>query len=183
MAKYFTSDWHFNELRKKTIILGKSLNFSKLFSSVKEQDEAILRGLNNTVKMGDTLYVIGDVSKNLEGIKLVDRIKCKNRILIKGNHDEDKLEELARYFDELKEDMELDVKGIPSYLVHYPVYQRDDRFNIVGHIHGSWRTQPNVVNVGVDIWDFKPVSEEEISNVYRSMADHNRRRLTSYRLF
>lgn len=31
-----------------------------------------------------------------------------------------------------------------------------------GHVHSSWRTNGRMINVGVDVWDFTPVPEEEI---------------------
>jgi len=51
----------------------------------------------------------------------------------------------------------------------YPAHAVADRFNIVGHIHGLWKVQPNMVNVGVDAWHFRPVSEQEIRFVYDAM--------------
>jgi len=31
-----------------------------------------------------------------------------------------------------------------------------------GHVHDQWKLRPNMVNVGVDVWDLKPVSLEEL---------------------
>jgi len=33
---------------------------------------------------------------------------------------------------------------------------------IHGHVHEKWKTRRNMVNVGVDVWDFAPVSETEL---------------------
>ena len=32
-----------------------------------------------------------------------------------------------------------------------------------GHIHENWRQRDRQINVGVDAWDFTPVSEEQIA--------------------
>ena len=87
MTKYFTSDWHLNEKR-----IGKSLNlFFRPFESVEEQNRTILDNLNKVVKENDELYVLGDVCMDLEAVDLLKQINCKNRVLIIGNYDEDKL--------------------------------------------------------------------------------------------
>jgi len=36
------------------------------------------------------------------------------------------------------------------YIDHYPTNGKSDIFNVVGHIHGTWKVQRNMVNVGVD---------------------------------
>ena len=48
------------------------------------------------------------------------------------------------------------------YLNHYPAKCIDKPFAITGHIHGLWKVQKNMINVGVDAWHFKPVTEAEI---------------------
>ena len=48
--------------------------------------------------------------------------------------------------------------------VHDPALSQVDRDKIFlcGHIHDLFKTQKNCINVGVDVWDFKPVSETEL---------------------
>ena len=164
MTKDFTSDWHLNETR-----IGNFNPFFRPFTSVDEQNETIIRNLNQIVKPSDELYVLGDVAMNPEGVSLMDDIKCKNRTLITGNYDEDKLEQLAPYFDKIKDEMDLKVGDVDCYLNHYPTNYVNDRFNITGHIHGLWKVKPNMVNVGVDAWHFKPVSEKEILFVHNAI--------------
>lgn len=33
---------------------------------------------------------------------------------------------------------------------------------LFGHVHQSWRGTRNSVNVGVDVWDFRPIRREDI---------------------
>lgn len=33
---------------------------------------------------------------------------------------------------------------------------------LCGHVHNSWKIKNTMINVGVDVWDYKPVSLEEI---------------------
>ena len=167
MAKYFTSDWHLNETR-----IGDFNPFFRPFRSVQEQNDTIIGNLNDIVQPNDELYHLGDVAMDEEGVKLLDRIKCQNRVLIVGNYDEDKLDQLAKYFDDVREGMDLQVGDVNCYLNHYPVNGVPDRFNITGHIHGLWKVKPNMVNVGTDAWHFRPVSEKEILFVYNAIKNH-----------
>ena len=45
---------------------------------------------------------------------------------------------------------------------HYPEHGSKEMFNIVGHIHGLWRVQWNMINVSTDAWNYTPVSEDTI---------------------
>ena len=41
----------------------------------------------------------------------------------------------------------------------------DGRWLLCGHVHERWKIRDKMINVGVDVWDFKPVSIEEIKKV------------------
>jgi len=36
--------------------------------------------------------------------------------------------------------------------------QNKGQFLIHGHVHNNWRFKDNMINVGVDVWDYFPVS-------------------------
>lgn len=36
---------------------------------------------------------------------------------------------------------------------------------LCGHIHQNWKTRGKMINVGVDVWDFKPVNIAEIEKI------------------
>lgn len=167
MTKYFTSDWHLNEKR-----IGEFNPFFRPFESIEEQNQTIINNINRFVKNDDELYVLGDVAIDEDGVSLMDKIECENRVLIIGNYDTDKLDKLAEYFKEIKEEMDLKVGDLECYLNHYPVNHVPDKFNIVGHIHGLWKVKPNMVNVGVDAWHFRPVSEKEILFTYNAIKKY-----------
>lgn len=66
----------------------------------------------------------------------------------------------------------------------YPAGDRDqDRFLharphddgswlLCGHVHDSWRQQGRQINVGVDVWDYQPVSETRICQLLHHPPDH-----------
>lgn len=41
------------------------------------------------------------------------------------------------------------------------------RWLIHGHVHEKWRVRGRMLNVGVDVWDFRPVALEEVMSVLR----------------
>lgn len=45
----------------------------------------------------------------------------------------------------------------------------DGRWLLHGHVHCAWKIQPKrrMINVGVDVWDFRPVSMKQIAELVR----------------
>ncbi len=112
---------------------------------------------------------MGDaVSKARENDNWIHRISDFNgrKILIRGNHDVGISDEVfAEYFERVLPDgggMEMTIGGVECWLTHYPTRSRSDKFNIVGHIHGRWHIQKNMINVGVDVNHFRPYSEDSV---------------------
>lgn len=44
-------------------------------------------------------------------------------------------------------------------------------FCLTGHIHSLWKVQPKMINVGVDAWNYRPVSEDEILFCWNAMQN------------
>jgi calcineurin-like phosphoesterase family protein len=42
----------------------------------------------------------------------------------------------------------------------------DGTLNICGHVHQNWLKRGSNINVGVDVWDFRPVSVEEVLDLW-----------------
>lgn len=57
----------------------------------------------------------------------------------------------------------LNLEGDDKYMNWRPT--NDGRWLLCGHVHQNWKVQDKMINVGVDVWDFKPVSVEEISKI------------------
>jgi len=164
---FFTSDTHFGDDRLN--LYGRDL----LFDTKEEIDEYIIRRWNDVVSEGDTVYHLGDVAMNEDSLKSVKRLNGK-KILVKGNYDTKiKDEVLLLYFDEICDNKVLSVEKdgdeLELYLNHYPVKAKADYFNIVGHIHGLWRVQRNMINVGCDAWHFTPISMEQVLFVHNAI--------------
>lgn len=175
---YLTSDNHFGETR-----ITPAFNpFFRPFKSVEEQDEFMIARINEVVGEDDELYHLGDAAYTVEGIKCMDQIRRKNRTLILGNYDIDIPEKMpllqAAFNGNVFDSMLRSFDGVLMYLNHYPVNgakhsaQMPHALSIVGHIHGLWKVQPNMINVGADAWHFRPVSMTEIMFVKNAIDNH-----------
>ena len=178
--KYFTSDWHLGEDRIG--VNGKPNLFYRPFTSTKIQDTTITENfLQSGFKDGDELFHFGDVVYDIDNddsirelIKVRDAFPSSVFTLILGNYDVSNARRmmLCNYFDVVEHDRIIEINQQPFYLNHYPnsclgkklVDSGDvnDLFSLTGHIHGLWKVQKNMINVGVDAWHFKPVNEDTI---------------------
>lgn len=169
MVTWITADWHLGESRLE--IMGRP------FSSPTAMIETLVENHNALVGPEDEVIVVGDVcNKNTpEYLHCVERFNGQ-KTLIRGNHDRpisDK--EFAEYFYRILpegEGVELDIEGILCYITHYPTRGMMDRFNLVGHIHSAWKYQLNMLNVGVDVHHFRPVSLNSIPFHFKAICEY-----------
>lgn len=174
--RYFISDTHLDDNRLN--LYGRDL----VFKTSEEFDNAIIKLWNEIINPTDTVYHLGDVAMSRKGL---DKVKLLNgrKYLIKGNYDETETskydvsdELLLEYFDHVASSGHITINNEKVYLNHYPVNGKANYFNIVGHIHGLWKVQRNMINVGCDAWHFQPISEEMIKfhmNGIRNYYDQN----------
>lgn len=183
MTVWFTADQHYghNNIIKYT---------NRPFASLEEMNEALLARHNEKVQDGDTVYHLGDFSLGPKWVELyAPKLKGEN-ILISGNHDRTHpihkghagltlrylesgfrviyTREFSTYFDGLGQ----------TRMCHFPYVgdvQHEERYkelrpirgleNILlhGHIHDRWKSRDNMINVGVDVWNWYPVSLEQLT--------------------
>ena len=90
------------------------------------------------------------------------------------------MEMYSQSFDSIVSEMDLDLGGHSVKLHHMPYlnayedtthagwlkpehYPVDDgRWLIHGHVHGLWRQKGRMINVGVDVWNYRPVAAETL---------------------
>ena len=161
MARFFTSDTHWGDDRFNL--------FYRPFKTVQEQEDYLVEKWNSVVGPDDEVFHVGDFATTDEGLEVVKRLNGKIH-LIMGNYDDprpkEKLEELFEsvwedFYDNGRGGLELS-NGESVHLNHYPDRADPYQFNIVGHIHGLWKVQRNMINVSTDAWHFTPVSEDQI---------------------
>lgn len=161
MAVFFTSDTHFNH---QNILL-----FRKQFATVDEMNELMIQRWNAMVGRGDVVYHLGDfaLGKPSEARVIADRLHG-NIMLVRGNHERVAEHRLVRdRFVWIKDYHKLKVADQKIYMCHYAFRTWNCMYhgswNLHGHSHGSLpETENRQCDMGVDCWDFTPVSYEQL---------------------
>ena len=170
---FFTADLHFGH---KNIIKY----CARPFRTVGEMDSTLIVNWNTKVNADDTIYILGDMFFNSrsEPEKFLERLNGKKHLIL-GNHDKVWMKhmDVSRYFEDVAP-MVVIPYAKQTYLLtlcHYPMmcYSGDRKgsgYMIHGHIHNRIgedyfpliRSNPHILNAGVDVNDFKPVTFEEL---------------------
>lgn len=182
MTKYYTSDLHIGHAN----IISYC---NRPFDSVDEMNAALIERWNATVGPFDDVWVLGDVAmgridETLPMISSLNGVKT----LLPGNHDRcwlghKKRGDWLRRYHEAGFDYIIDRDVVEGFLgkrcvlvSHFP-YQGDshdeDRYEdhrptdhglplLHGHVHDKWTVKGRMINVGVDVRGFAPVSEDEL---------------------
>ena len=157
MTQYFTADLHFGH--NDIIMYCK-----RPWKNTGKMDIAIVRNFNKILKPDDELFIIGDVtifgSERKPYIEnLVKKINCKNKYLILGNHDRFKPFDYEQVgFNSVHTILEVG----PYVLRHDPAgaIVNPNKTWFCGHVHTLYKRIKNVVNVGIDQWNYYPISIE-----------------------
>ena len=191
MSRFFTSDWH----------LGSSLIIKYANRPFSRQIDAcigLIDNCNRTAKRGDVVFHVGDFW--LEGYDRHGKAEDKNElpanandyvkqissrfILLSGNHDDD-----HNFEADLKSmviDLNQNYRNV--YVSHFPSYHTDyygpfgnlqkaPCIALCGHVHDKWLLkydkQHHVlnINIGVDVWNYKPVRDSEITEILDFIFD------------
>jgi len=160
---YFTADHHFNH--------GNIIKYcDRPFSSVKQMNRSMIKIYNEIVNDDDVVYILGDftmLGPSYKGQikKIVQKLQGTKHLIL-GNHD--RLKPFA-YEDIGFASVHTWLTVGEFTLVHDPAKSAMDRsINfLVGHIHDLFFKQKNCLNVGVDVWDFKPVSIDQVRKEFK----------------
>lgn len=174
---YFTSDHHFGHFNVIKYC-------DRPFSYVEEMDRTMEENWNNTVKPEDTVYVLGDFSfyNIIKTNEILDRL-AGHKILLPGNHDKKYVQ--WNFNEILSGNSTLQIDNDVVLLSHYPYppskeelavnpydvryldrrYEDKGQWLLHGHVHEKWKARKKMINVGVDVWEFKPASIEEIKEI------------------
>jgi len=163
MSTFFTADTHFDHQK----IIGFC---NRPFKDVHEMNAILIMNWNNTVKGGDVVYHLGDFS--FGGKMRVEEIlsQLNGQIhWIFGNHDHRD----ARRADGFawKGDFKrIRVGETRISLMHYAMRvwpnSHHGAWHLYGHSHDGLAEEPlrACFDVGVDKWEFKPVSYEQVAD-------------------
>lgn len=168
MKTFFTSDLHLGDERQK--LLGRP------FRNADHCANEMLKNWNAVIKPEDEVYVVGDWCLNEEWLKGWTPKFNGKKYLVLGNYDSLEIDLYANYFHGIFDDNFLITCNAGGDMMtfncqHYPSKASEKYFNLVGHIHGCWRVQKNMLNVGVDANHFRPLSADDVSFFYKAICD------------
>ena len=129
-------------------------------------NEVMIERWNARVRPQDTVFHCGDFALGkTEPVQAV-RDRLNGRIvLIRGNHDRfGKAKGDALRLEVVEGYAELSIAGRRFHLSHHPPLREQmvrGMLHLCGHIHEEWKIRDRVLNVGVDQWDFRPLTFEE----------------------
>lgn len=160
---WFTADPHYGHDR----IIGFC---NRPFPDVATMNARLLAECRARVQADDDLWILGDFTAGKSGgaqrreVRSIFHALPGRRHLIRGNHDLPWVRELP--WDSVAETADIVVDGRRLFLGHYPMITwpgaRRSGLQLFGHVHQNWRGSRNAVNVGVDVWNFRPVTLPEI---------------------
>jgi len=160
---YFTADQHFGH---KNIIRY----CGRPYAHTREMDEDMIRRWNEVVTDEDVVYHLGDFalvsSKRL--YRYTSRLRGQLHLVI-GNHDKTAAKMRRGGFRDVVKRLVLPgAHGEPAIIARHSPHDftLEDRAPLLlcGHVHEAWKAKTpfhigrRVINVGVDVWGFAPVS-------------------------
>ena len=158
MGVFFTADTHFGHGGARAL-------YRRPFASVAEMDAAMLARWNAAVAPDDEVWHLGDFALGRADRAALLGTLHGRKHLIGGNNDSDATTTLAGWAS-VGSYAELVVDGIGLVLCHYAfrTWRNMARgwWNLHGHSHGRLAPLAHQADVGVDAWDFRPVTLAEI---------------------
>ena len=187
MTLFLTADTHFGHVN----IIAYS---KRPFADVAEMDAGLLDRWNDTIRPHDEVWHLGDVAMGQLHLTLpvVHRLHGRKH-LVPCNHDRcwpgyAKAAQWTKAYTDLGFTLlpvqtSLQVAGVEVVVCHFPyrdlsiVQERyaqhrpvdDGRWLLHGHVHDAWQVNGQMINVGVDVWDQRPV---ELAAIERLLAMH-----------
>ncbi len=189
MSRWFTADLHLGHENIIRYCHRPFADVEAMNAALIERWNDVVAAGDEVWVLGD--LAMGPIR---ESLTLVAGLSGR-KVLVAGNHDRcwngyrgrprARPEEwTAAYldagFDEIHQGtVELAVGGVGVLAGHFP-YQGDsqpvDRYTefrphddgrwiLHGHVHDRWRMEGRQINVGVDVWDYRPVAEATIAAI------------------
>jgi calcineurin-like phosphoesterase family protein len=135
-------------------------------------DRELIKNWNSVIKYFDKVYYLGDfcLTHDSNAYGRAMRKLHGRKVFLRGNHDE-RLRH-ADYFIYLK------IDGINIFMRHWPPWEHPLRFPhsfdipvdvdliLCGHVHDKWKFHEHIVgqrripviNIGTDVWGYKPIN-------------------------
>ena len=168
MAIFFTSDTHFGDARILQIA-------KRPFTAIALHDAALIARWNETVGPEDEVWHLGDfarTSAHERVTSLLAGLNGRKRLIIGNNDGAAAL--ASPGWDSIQYYAEISLEGRLCVLCHYPFrtwsQMGKGSINLHGHSHAMLKPLPRQADVGVDAWDYRPVTLETILATRRRKA-------------
>lgn len=137
-------------------------------------NSSIIENWNSKVQNNDICYILGDLGfpRNRDDYhsleSLIRKLNGKEIHFICGNHDKDLKGSTKDLFTSYSSYMEVEINEQFIVMSHYPMLSWNKSFYqswmLHGHCHGTLPEDPHSkrVDVGVDCWNYSPVSFQEL---------------------
>jgi calcineurin-like phosphoesterase family protein len=160
MVDWFTADTHFGHA-------GALSLYRRPFASVAEMNAAMIARWNEIVGPDDDVWHLGDFALRTgvaEAAALLHQLNGRKH-LVTGNNDKPEVAGLAEW-SSVQAYAEMTVDGHRLVLCHYAFRtwngMAKGALNLHGHSHGRLKPLPRQTDVGVDVWDFRPIAVRQM---------------------
>lgn len=131
------------------------------FNNVEKMNSTIIKNHNERVNPEDRVFFLGDFRF---GDQPTENEFNGRFIFLQGNHDN------QRGRKAIIHRLAIDYGGFKMLLLHNPkhIVEDDQRYDLAltAHVHNSWKVSNDypilAINIGVDQWDFNPISLGDI---------------------
>jgi calcineurin-like phosphoesterase family protein len=164
MALYFTSDHHIGHPAARAF-------YRRPFASVGEMDRVLVDRWNEVVEPEDEVWHLGDFAVRQPAEQIISLLKVLHgrKHLVTGNNDDTAVTKCVGW-QSVQPYAELAVDGTLLVLCHYPFRTWRDMgkgaVNLHGHSHGRLKPLSRQFDVGVDVWDFRPVRLADLRRLH-----------------
>ena len=168
---WLISDTHFGHTNAYTFTKDDGTLLRHPYTSAEECDTAMIENWNRVVKPSDKVYHLGDIVINKKHLPTLAKLNGE-KILIKGNHDIEKIHRFTEYFRDVRGSHQL----AGMLLTHIPIHPQSlARWgcNVHGHLHAKQvmlgdEPDPRYICVSVEQINFTPIHLDEVVKI---MAD------------
>jgi calcineurin-like phosphoesterase family protein len=156
---WFTADHHFGHN-------GVIRMCGRPFRDAAEMDAALIEAWNSTVRPADTVYFLGDFAMGSSPERCAATFAAlRGKLhLVVGNHDKVRVTGLP--WESVSERVTVVTDGRRIVCDHYPLRAWVGSFrgalHLHGHTHGSLPGTSQSLDVGVDVWSYRPVGLDDI---------------------
>lgn len=182
--KFYTADWHLSSQ-----LINKKCN--RPFESVLEMNSSLIANCNAIASLEDTVVHLGDFmiygkDQGEQGLKINPQFFIKQIdatfLNLEGNHDPtNKTKSIGWFMQTHLGQIFSDVSAAhwPSYDPRIRDLVKPGWIHLCGHVHNKWKyfidkdRQVLNINVGVDVWNYRPVSETELISFVRNLMKEN----------